>query len=315
MTDPSPPPGQPGKPGLPGGDEPDGDKPDTALPGGAPPRDLPGEAGPDERQLDSFAAEPEPEPEPVVPAESVAGSEVPEVPETLVDEPPARPAEPEPNPAPARPAEPENPPPVAEPGVPGAAGAHEPQLDSFAAEPEPRHPAEHGEPPAAVPPAPAVRRPWLPLAAVGLAVVLLAALTGLLAWQLRQQARAESARDEALAAARDAGRVLFSYDHESLEEDFAKGLALTTGDFRDEYRRTTTEVVTPVAERYDAVVVAEVVEAAVVEARAKEVVALVFLNQGTTSTRVEGQQVDQSRVRMRLVERDGRWLVEEVSAL
>jgi Mce-associated membrane protein len=159
------------------------------------------------------------------------------------------------------------------------------------------------------------RRAWLPLAAVGMAVAVLAGLAGALAWQLRQQALAEEAAQDAIAAARDAGRVLFSYDHNKLEADFEKGLALTTGDFRKEYRRTTAEVVTPVAEQYDAVVVAEVVEAAVVAASADEVTALVFLNQGTTSTRVQGQQVDQSRVRMRLVERGGRWLVEEVTAL
>lgn len=42
---------------------------------------------------------------------------------------------------------------------------------------------------------------------------------------------------------------------------------------------------------------------------------LVFLNQATTSTQTQGRQVDQSRVRMRLVEKDGRWLVAEVQAL
>ena len=60
---------------------------------------------------------------------------------------------------------------------------------------------------------------------------------------------------------------------------------------------------------------AEVIESAVIEADPGEVTILVYLNQATTSSRVTGQQVDQSRVRMRLVERDGRWLVSEVTAL
>lgn len=159
------------------------------------------------------------------------------------------------------------------------------------------------------------RRGALPVLAAATAVALLAGAAGALGWQLRQQAQAETAREQGLVAARDAARLLFSYDHSTLDEDFAAGLAVTTGAFREEYSTTTQEVVTPVAEQYDAVVVAEVIEAAVIDAEPDEVIAMVFLNQATTSTRVEGQQVDQSRVRMRLVARDGLWLVEKVAAL
>ena len=60
---------------------------------------------------------------------------------------------------------------------------------------------------------------------------------------------------------------------------------------------------------------ANVSEAGVISASPDKVDALVFLNQVTTSTRVEGEKIDQSRVRMRLVERDGSWLVEKVEAL
>jgi Mce-associated membrane protein len=157
-------------------------------------------------------------------------------------------------------------------------------------------------------------RGLVPVLALSLLTVLVL-LTGYLAYELREQSRTQDARREALAAARDAARVLFSYDHEQLDEDFAAGLALATGEFREEYERTTREVVRPVAEQYDAVVEAAVVEAAVVSAEPERVVALVFLNQTTTSTRVEGPKIDQSRVRMALVRDDGRWRVEQVTAL
>ena len=159
------------------------------------------------------------------------------------------------------------------------------------------------------------RRSVLPLVLVGLLTLALLAGTAFLGYRLRQEQLTSQARDEATAASRDAARLLFSYDHATLDEDFAKGLAVTTGDFTESYRKTTTEVVKPVALQYKAVVVADVVESAVIEAEPHEVTTLVFLNQGTTSTRVTGQQVDQSRVRMRLVEKDGRWLVSEVTAL
>jgi Mce-associated membrane protein len=145
--------------------------------------------------------------------------------------------------------------------------------------------------------------------------VLAAGGTGYLGWQLREASRADTARTEALEAARDAARLLFSYDHEQLETDFAAGLEVTTGEFREEYQRTTRDVVTPVATEYDAVVQAEVVEAGVSSASGDEVVVVVYVNQSTTSTRVEGPKIDQSRVRMTLVTVDGQWRVRKVDAL
>ncbi len=154
----------------------------------------------------------------------------------------------------------------------------------------------------------------LPLLALA-ALTALVVLTGFLALQVRQERQTEAAREQGLVTARDAARVLFSYDHRQLDEDFEKGLALAVGDFREEYERTTREVVRPVAEQYDAVVQAEVVEAAVVSARPDEVVAIVFINQTTTSTRVDGPKIDQSRVRMTLRPVDGQWRVADVRAL
>jgi Mce-associated membrane protein len=259
----------------------------------------------EDEQIASFAAEPpaerpaEPSDAVPPPAEVPAPAPEPVQPEqttTLADEEPV-------HQEPAATA-PVADPPVADPPV----GAAPPVLAAPV-------PTDVGTAPAADAVPARIRRAWLPVAALGAAVALLAGGAGYLAWELRQESRAGQAREEATSAARDAARLLFSYNHETLEQDFEKGLSVTTGEFREQYQRTTKEVVTPVAEQYDAVVVAEVIEAAVVEASAEEVIALVFLNQGTTSTRVQGQQVDQSRVRMQLVREDGRWLVAGVSAL
>jgi Mce-associated membrane protein len=152
------------------------------------------------------------------------------------------------------------------------------------------------------------------LVLVGLLTAVMVAGVAFLGLRLRAESQTEAARSEATVASRDAARLLFSYDHTTLEEDFAAGLSVTTGDFRDEYSRTTKDVVTELAEQYQAVVEATVVESAVVEASPDEVTVLVFLDQATTSTQISGRQVDQSRVRMRLVEREGRWLVAEVQA-
>ena len=46
-----------------------------------------------------------------------------------------------------------------------------------------------------------------------------------------------------------------------------------------------------------------------------KVVVLLFVNQTTTSTRLDGPRVDLNRVRLTLVKVDGRWLVNKVVAL
>jgi len=155
----------------------------------------------------------------------------------------------------------------------------------------------------------------LPLAALSLLTLLLLVGTLLLGWQVQTTRAAETARVDSLATSRDAARALFSYDYRSLDKDFTAALALTTGQFRDEYQKTTKDVVTPVATQYQAVVQAQVVEAAVVQASRDTSTILVFINQATTSTRVQGQKIDQSRVRMQLRRINGSWLVDRVEAL
>lgn len=162
-----------------------------------------------------------------------------------------------------------------------------------------------------------LRRYAVPAALLALPVGL-AVLAGSLYGQVqdaREVAGYVRPSSDPLEAARTASRVLFSYDHRQLDEDFAAGAALSTGAFREEYARTTGAVVRQVAEEYDAVVRAEAVAAAVTRAEPGEVVAVVFVNQVTTSTRVDGEKIDQSRVRMTLVERGDRWLVRAVEAL
>ena len=63
------------------------------------------------------------------------------------------------------------------------------------------------------------------------------------------------------------------------------------------------------------VVKAEVAAQSVVQCHADQVVVLLFVNQTTTSTRLDGPQVDLNRVRLTLVKVDGKWLVNKVVAL
>lgn len=152
------------------------------------------------------------------------------------------------------------------------------------------------------------------LAALAL-VVALTILAGLLVLQARADDRVEEARAEARAAAESSAVTLLSYDHRRLDRDFAAAKKLLTGGFADDYANTTKSVVRPTAEQVKAVVTAEVVSSSVVRASENRVVVLLFVDQTTTSTRVEGPQVDLNRVRMRLVRSGGQWLVSGVDAL
>jgi Mce-associated membrane protein len=67
--------------------------------------------------------------------------------------------------------------------------------------------------------------------------------------------------------------------------------------------------------QYHVVVKAEVAAQSVVSATADQVVVLLFVNQTTTSTRLDGPRVDLNRVRLTLVKVDGTWLVNKVVAL
>jgi Mce-associated membrane protein len=147
--------------------------------------------------------------------------------------------------------------------------------------------------------------------------VLLAGLTGFLAWRVEATSGGgdvERARADALVASRQAARVVFSYDYRHLAKDFAAGKALITGQFAQEYARTTGKIVDDVAARYKAVVVADVSDAGVVRATSSTVVTLVFLNQESTSTLTSSSKITQSRLEMTMVHRHGRWLVSKIRA-
>ncbi|MGK5692628.1 hypothetical protein ACSNOJ_06870 [Streptomyces sp. URMC 128] len=158
-----------------------------------------------------------------------------------------------------------------------------------------------------------------------LAVLLVVALVALAALgrQYRDGRLTETARTEALAAAREAAPVVLSYDYRRLDKDFSRARAHLTGDFRDEYGKTTKTVVAPTAEKYHGVVKATVAApatggtpaASVVSASPDKVVVLLFVNQVTESTQVSGARVDQNRVRMTMNRTGDGWKVSAVDAL
>ncbi|MEU2157659.1 hypothetical protein ABZ532_22065 [Streptomyces sp. NPDC019396] len=166
---------------------------------------------------------------------------------------------------------------------------------------------------------------WRRLVMALLAVLSAAALVGtvLLAQDYSDGRRAEQARQQALTAARTAAPVVLSYDYRHLDRDFAAARGHLTGSFQDEYRRTTKAVVAPTAKKYQGVVKATVASppgrdasaASVVSASPDKAIVLLFVNQVTRSTQVDGPRVDLNRVRMTLTRTSDGWKVSAVDAL
>lgn len=186
--------------------------------------------------------------------------------------------------------------------------------------PQPETPQPEA-PHAELPPAGAAlrkRSTWRPRPAVLVLVTVLALAAlaaGALGWAAHRASADRAAGPAALAAARSAAPVVLSYDSAHLDSDFAKARRLLTGSFAADYTATTTKVVAPAAEQYHAKVTADVAAASVVRASRDAVVVLLFVNQTTTSDRLDGPKVDLNRVRMTMVPVHGRWLVARVDAL
>jgi Mce-associated membrane protein len=153
------------------------------------------------------------------------------------------------------------------------------------------------------------------VAALSLIVVVLAGGVFALASDVRAESQTDNARAAGLTAARSHVEKILSYDYRTLDHDFAVAKRGTTGKFRKEYSETIDEVVADNAKRYHVVVRAEVVAASVVDASPARVVTLLFVNQATQSTRVQGAKIDKNRVVLTVRNFDGRWLVSSLEAL
>jgi Mce-associated membrane protein len=159
------------------------------------------------------------------------------------------------------------------------------------------------------------RRPDLVLVAAVLVVAVLLVTAVLLTVRARSADRAEQARTAATAAAEAAAVDLLSYDYRHLDRDFARARSHLTGRFVADYTTTTQHTVRPLAPQVHAVVKATVASSSVVRASENKVVVLLFVNQTTTSTRLDAPRTDLNRVRLTMTRVGGGWKVSKVAAL
>src|SRR5690606_4689349 len=128
-----------------------------------------------------------------------------------------------------------------------------------------------------------VRRSPEPVLLTLLAVVAVALAAALLVFQYRPDSRGDAAKNEVLSAATEGTVALLSYSPESLDQDFAAAKSRMTGDFLNYYTQFTEKVIAPAAKEKSVKTSASVVRSAVAEIHPDSAVALLFINQTTTS--------------------------------
>ena len=169
-------------------------------------------------------------------------------------------------------------------------------------------------------------------AALAVAVVVAALAVGWLVRERRDAQRpveantAEAARAavgsaalkaEVRAAAENAATKVFSYSHTSLTADKAAARELLTGEMLEQYDDAMAGVVgTSRTNRTNRTVgSATVLGSALISVRGDDAKVLVFVNQRTRGTNLEGPLLDLDRVVVTLTGGSGEWKVTELDAL
>lgn len=130
-----------------------------------------------------------------------------------------------------------------------------------------------------------------------------------------RDSRTEAARIQGIAAAVELTPRLLSYDYRSLADDKARAEAAITGDFAAQYAQFTGQILSPNAAGQNFVTKATVRDAAQVSWSADEVVAVLFLDQATTSKALTAPRLDNVGVRVTLRDVDGTWLISGLDRL
>lgn len=149
-----------------------------------------------------------------------------------------------------------------------------------------------------------------------LVVLLVAALAAvaLLGWQylsLREDRALADAAAEATDVAERVVTEMTTYDHATVEEDFAWVSEVGTPRFERDQEATSAPLI-PIIKRTKAQAEGTVQRSAATAVSEDEVTVLLFVDQVLGREGTEQTNVDRTRVEMTMVRSDGTWLVDEI---
>ena len=155
----------------------------------------------------------------------------------------------------------------------------------------------------------ALRRP--PVLATTLVVLLLAAGLTYTGTQLWQRDAQDSARESAIASARQYALALTTYDHRDLEGNFRTVTNNSSPAFARQYKQVS-DGLTQLIQQYQATSRGNVLNQGVVEADEDRAVLVLFVDQSITNTNNPQPRVDRTRMQTTLSRPADRWLIEDV---
>ncbi len=148
---------------------------------------------------------------------------------------------------------------------------------------------------------------------VGLSIALAAALIALaVVWiNSSKQRGLDAAEDGALEAARSSAVSMTSYDYRQLDKDYAWVNDGATPGFAKQYKDAN-KPLRGIVEKLQATARGTVSESAATATSTSRVNVLLFIDQKIVNKANKENRSDRSRVIMKMVKRDGEWLVDDV---
>ncbi|WP_282781059.1 Mce protein [Nocardia sp. CC201C] len=164
-----------------------------------------------------------------------------------------------------------------------------------------------------------IRIRWRPAAgarrlapAIALLLIIgLGAAAAYFGWQYREVRATEQASAAALRAAETYAVTLTSVDSADLDANFQAVLDGSTGEFRDAYTQSSSQLRQLLID-HRAAGKGVVLQSAVQSATRDEVVVLLFVDQTVTNTEMPDPRVDRSRIVMTMRLVDGQWKAARV---
>lgn len=156
------------------------------------------------------------------------------------------------------------------------------------------------------------RRRKLLVKSIGaVAIITLLTSTAILGWLSKLQRDNATAATEGLAAAQRFIGILTNVDAAELDENFKAAADGSTGEFKDKYAQSSTQLRQLLVEN-KAAAHGMVVESAVKSASPDRVEVLLFVDQSVSNAAVPEPKLDRSRIRVTMDKVEGRWLASKL---
>jgi Mce-associated membrane protein len=136
-------------------------------------------------------------------------------------------------------------------------------------------------------------------------------LSGFLGWQLKQEHDTAAAGRSALAVAQSYAVTLTSVDTKDIDHNFAQVLDGATGEFKDMYSQSATQLRQVLIDN-KAVSHGTVVDAAIKSTTKTKVEVLLFVDQSISNVVNPEPRIDRNRVEMTMELIDNRWLASKL---